>query len=88
MSNQGYDTWILELRGLGLSTTEQIESETLEKQPLVNGSVYENSVGSSVSLGDGVLKIFFHFPNCTPRSIVLTSGIERCKKFSYHFLIF
>ncbi|XP_008462198.1 uncharacterized protein LOC103500486 isoform X2 [Cucumis melo] len=53
MSNQGYDTWILELRGLGLSTTEQIESETLEKQPLVNGSVYENSVGSSVSLGDG-----------------------------------
>lgn len=57
MSNQGYDTWILEVRGLGLSTTEKIESETLEKQPLVKASVYENSEGSNVSSRDGVLKI-------------------------------
>ncbi|XP_038894452.1 uncharacterized protein LOC120083031 [Benincasa hispida] len=60
MSNQGYDTWILEVRGLGLSTdrgkmkdTEQIRSETLAKQPLVKASTYESSEGSGISSRDG-----------------------------------
>ncbi|XP_022994270.1 uncharacterized protein LOC111490055 isoform X1 [Cucurbita maxima] len=61
MSNQGYDTWILEVRGSGLSTHRverkdtigQIRSETPEKQPLAKIGTYSSSEGSSVSSKHG-----------------------------------
>ncbi|XP_022137194.1 uncharacterized protein LOC111008720 isoform X2 [Momordica charantia] len=60
MSNQGYDTWILEVRGSGLSTdrvemkeNEQIRSGTLEKRPSAETGKYVSSVGSSISSKDG-----------------------------------
>ena len=62
MSNQGYDTWILEVRGSGLSThrverkdtTGQIRSETPDKQPLAKIGTYSSSEGSSISSKHGL----------------------------------
>lgn len=92
MSNHGYDTWILEVRGLGLSTdrgemkyTEQIRSETLSKQPLVKASTYDSSVRSSISSRDGLLRTLISLTELHFKIYSITSGIKRCKDFSLHF---
>lgn len=61
MSGQGYDTWILEVRGAGLSMeaseVQEIEKSAHEKSEQMEGVAKTATAGASVSQLEDVAKL-------------------------------